>query len=580
MAILQGSPIQTGGVHPYVQLMQIGQQGIDRGIQLAARAAEQGVATSNQFIRDALQQNLEFQRQKLEKERMAQSKELQERQLSLQERQMGQRASEFAQTMAIKQEDARLNRAIKEREVQIAGIRVQGEQVKAAQNQRMMEFQERILGEAFRFPEVGPMPTDGMVLPPRAGTNGEEFGYEGMPPSLSATLGDDTGPEVTANQAANYSNAALRAIDMQIRGNVMQMASKPSSAGYYYAQIGALEAKKAELLNQGQALGASVQDVYQMVDDNIVPGSGFVQGPATEEQVASYLESAPPALNIAVTATDEEWNTALKSIRESINLGDTRNMSDIYETRNALKREVSARDAGLASARFLAEQKYKTPGSRAVQALVDANPYWQRITTRLDQLDTVIGDGPKAWGEGPSQSELLKLEEQASLIDTDRRSLASMESQIQNQWRLMKGSEYNKKHPVEVGTWDMYLINPKDEAARSFNSSISSYQKAKARLEAREENMKRGISILNGKNYVVSDIHNRVFGYPPERTTETLDRPVPQQTEDENDPWFEPGDDTPSPLRRERTQIVPGGVPGGVRNSLSRGILKGFDSSR
>lgn len=549
MAILQGTQQSgQGGVHPYVQIMQAGQTALMQGAQLGARAIEQSNAISSQYIRDALQQNLDSRRVQLEREKMAQTKELQERSLSLQERQMGQRASEFAQTMELKERQASQSRALQDRQLQIQGIRAETEMMKQRQIQRGNEAAERILGNAFNFPQVGPMPLDGGVPPPI----GEEFGYEGMPPSLADATGQDLNP-------AQVANAAL---DMQIRGHLASMAQNPGKAGYYYSRIGELQAKRAEMLQAGEELGASARDVFQIADESVIPGSGLVEGPATQENFEAFIDGASPTLQIALRPDEQSWREVVEAARDANNIGDARAISEVYETRDALRREASARDSGLAQGMFLAERKYKTPGSKAVDRLVRANPYFQMIDRRLDQLDSIIGDGAKDWGTGPSQSELLKLESQASLVETDRETIGLLGKNLQNQWRNVPSSFYDRKAPVDVGGWKMFrLIPPADgdnPAIENFNRELAKYQRDQARLQGKENNLRRGIGILSGKNYPIGDINSRVFG---------------ERLEARDAPWdvpLEPGE-------LESESATPRITPG---KSISRGILQGFDSSR
>lgn len=86
MALLQGTPINTSRVHPIAQLMGEGANIMQRAWAAAGNAASQSNQISAQFMRDALQENVNYRREQLEKERMKQQEQLAYAQMEQRER--------------------------------------------------------------------------------------------------------------------------------------------------------------------------------------------------------------------------------------------------------------------------------------------------------------------------------------------------------------------------------------------------------------------------------------------------------------------------------------------------------------
>lgn len=537
MAILQGTPFISNGITPLVALMASGQQGIDRGIAMAGRSIENTNNVSNQFIRDAFQQNLDNQRIKLQKEQMASQQMQAQASLSLQERQMAQRSSEFAQTMAMRQQENAENRGIRQRELEIAGIRAQVAQMELSQKQRTAQMQEKMLqnvlgnygqGAGLNLP-TNPGPLGEGVLPPM-GDASQEFATEGMPPSLAAQLGQQGGigylpqelsaqqPPAPASTSApsgqpNPQDQVNRIFEMQATGLKMSMMADPEKAGYYLTKLGELEAKRASL---SSGAGSNAGEIFQLVDQSAVPFSGLVEGRPTEENVKRFFDNASPLLRLSLSGNEQSWNDTLRKMQSSGDMGDTRSMSEIYATRNALMKEAQARDVGLTSAKFTARSLYDKPGEDAVDNYAKANPHWQMIDKRLAQLDAVIGDGPKEWGSGPERVQIAQIENLAETVTEDRMRLKRAESDIQREWEgLMEGK---KKAPiksnaaVDVGLYRISPLLDSHERAEDFNKALGAYQRIKEGLSAKESNLKIGLQTAAGQRYFSADRYREIFG--------------------------------------------------------------------
>jgi len=535
MAILQGTPIgTTNGIHPFVALMAQGQQGINQGINLTAQSVRDRNQTSNQFVRDALAAQIDGTRIKLQREQMAQQKEQQAAQLSLQERQLDQRASEFQQTLGIRQQEAQQQRTLKDRELQIQGIRGQAEMAKLRRQERNDAAIMSLLGGGGefnpQFPQVGPMPDNGGVLPPL----GDETGYTGMPPSLAGQLGYPQQPapnnfvqdfvqqgmpqsglpaapqseSTQAPEPASQQDIIRQSYQKQILGLKIAAMSNPSSAGYAIQKIGEIEGKMAQEM-QVQAAGGESGQVSSIVNEHVVPFTGLTGGPPTKDSVNQFWNNAKPELKAAIVGNDEEWDKVITN-REA-------NRSNLFDVRSKIDNELLARDRGAAEARFLAKNQFKEAGDQYVQAVVDSNPFYKRLQTRKEQLDNVINDDMKNFADGPSQAALLKANDIAAMVVNSRDTVSKMESQLESQWKTFDKKLYARdyKSGIEVGGFKMVPLKEEGKSQASneaFNKNLAAYAKEKNQLKLREDRLRGGLEVLKNKAFNVSDIEARVFG--------------------------------------------------------------------
>lgn len=566
MAILQGTPVNTSGIHPFVAIMANGQASIDQSIARAGQGMAQANATSAQYIRDGIQGVIDQQKLKLQKDAQAAQERYQEAQLSLQERQMAERSRQFDATLASRAGDEEFKKAYQSRQLSMMDSKMRLQERQAAFQEKALSMAFGGGGDPFIGGPAGPMPMDGTVLPPLAeepsfdltsvvsdqDVEGNplatpEYGINGYPPSLQGQLG---APAQAPGQVPQ--NAYEQAVDKQIMGLKLAAAMNPSGAGYAIQKIGELEAKRAQAAIVAAQGGPSGQ-VADIVNQHVVPFSGIVKGAPSPASVQKAWEEASPATKAALQAPDAEWDSLLKNGSLNTDQGAIPvDRGQLYRVRDVLNSELAARDKGTAEARFLATQQFKESGDQFVSELVKSNPYWSKLEKRRDQIEDIINADMKRVGEMPSREAIATLASSANSVEADKRHMAEMERLIQQQWETSKYKDKDGKDQykrgvsvfprikgseMDVGGWQIAAVDPNDPKGKkdadpravAFNSKLKEYAALKRKLELKENNLRSSLDIMDRKGFEVdvNSIRRQAFGEPEQPESEVIeDAPV------------------------------------------------------
>lgn len=543
MAILQGTPVNTSGIHPFVAIMANGQASIDQSIARAGQGMAQANATSAQYIRDGIQGVIDQQKLKLQKDAQAAQVRMQEAQLSLQERQMAERSRQFDATLAARAGDDAYKKQYQDRQLKMQDLKLRLEERKAAMTERALSsvFGSGALGDdASQLSFTNPGAMTGSLLPSIDEPSFDltsvvsdqdvegmpindpaEYGIDGTPPSLVAQLGGSpTGAPLTEFEVAKSAYDA--SVKKEILGLKIAAMSNPSNAGYAIQKIAELEGKQAQAAMVAAQGGPSGQ-VADIVNERVLPFAGLVKGTPTPASIQEAWANASPATKAALQAPDAEWDSLLKNGSLQTEEGAIPvDKEQLYNVRETLNAELMARDKGAAEARFVATQQFKESGDQYVTEMVKANPYWNRIEKRRAQLDDIINADMKRVEQLPSRDALVTLSSAANSIRSDRSYLTQQEETIKSLWKEL-GKKVPGNHSVktDVDGWHITkLREPKDKKlapqASNFNKLLDEYIKEKRSLSLKERNLSDSLNIMDRKGFEVdvNNIREGVFNSP------------------------------------------------------------------
>lgn len=528
MAIAQGIPISTSGIHPFVAIMANGQQSIDRSIQAAGQSISQGNAISSQYIRDAIQGSLDRERLNLQKEAQAQQTRVQEAQLSLQEKAQAQREREFGATMAARERSEQRSAGYQSRQMAL-------QEMKLKREERIGQIQEQILGQVLgggRDPMAAPQ-----AAAPQVSATPASFDLTSVVSDQDVEGNPIANPTTTLAPVATQQPVAVSEFDRlkedEVNALRLTAAMNPTQAGYSLQKIAQIRQEQA-LARDAASKGGPAGQVASIVNSHITPFAGLVDGPVSRETLNKAWESTHPATKVAFVADDQAFDNMLKDGVLDVGQGQLPvGTSDLYKVRDTLNRELSARDKGAAEARFLATREFKEPGDQFVTERLKADPHFSRIEQRRNRIDDLLNEQIKQVGQLPSKEALSTMASAANSVKSDREYLAQQERVLQSQWESQKdadgkftkvglGKSIAKKIPgtsTKVGDWDISALAPSDkdknaEAAKGFNQQLKKYIEFKRELDVKEKNLRSSLDIMGRKGFEtdVEKIRLGVFG--------------------------------------------------------------------
>ncbi len=525
MSILQGTPISTAGIHPFVSIMANGQKGIDSAIAMAHQGNMQNNQIGAQYIRDAIQNQMDQQKMQLQREAQAQQQQQFEAQMGLQQQKMAQQERMQGQEMALRAQSAARQERYQSR---VAGL----QEMKFRREERMGALTEQLLSQA-----IGGVSNAGGTatgLPEAVAPSSEpsfdltsvvsDQDVEGNPLPETPTAA----PAVVSAQQPTPESLFQAATNKQILGLKIAAATNPSNAGYAIQKIGELEAQQAQAAIVASKGGPSGQ-VADIVNDHVTPGAGLIGGPVTPKTYQDWWQNATPGLRMAVNGPDALFDKMLTDGTVETEEGNIPvKKTSLYSIRDSLNKELSYKEKGAAEARFLATQEYKESGDQYVSEMIKANPYWSKIQQRRDRIDDLINADLKGIADKPSREGLATLSSAANTVKSDREYLNQMEQTLQRQWETTKkdgkynkglGESFSKIRGTEakVGDWDMAALDPgkkPDARVAAFNEKLKEYKEYRRKAEVKEQNLKSSLNIMGQKGFEVDvdSIGRSVFG--------------------------------------------------------------------
>lgn len=421
MSILQGTPVNISGIHPFVAIMADGQRGISDGIKMAGQSIRDINSNANQVIRDGYAAAMDIKREKIDQQKFEYQKEQDAARLSLEEKKMAQQESQFQRTLASRAEDRAASRAMQSRQADLQNLRYQGELRKMQREERMGRQLDAIFGNMnFGQPQAA-APAPAMEDPSIALSNinplAESLGFDASFMTPSTDIVSDTVPAAIPNPQPmdQGEQARQRILNMQKAGLMMAAQSNPNNAGYAIQSLAKLEMSEWER-KQAAAMGGGLGSPIQ-------PFQSFG---STPQQANENFSRLPEAARVGLIGNDNQWDSVVSSASTG--------RPDLIQARSTMENELFSLQRQYAAKRFQADSVNKSGGGKLIDSLQESDPTISRLQRRIDQANNVINDDLKNFAGKPPREMVAKADALVDNMLYKREQTDVLAQNIYNHW--------------------------------------------------------------------------------------------------------------------------------------------------
>lgn len=568
-SILTGTPIQTGGIHPFAALMGQGTEILANGFRLAAQRKEAGERMTMDFLRSAMQERIASERQQLE-QRQA------DRNYELQLASMAQRERFHESDLASRERmaNARLQ-AVGSRRSSLSGNPDQAGISNALQS---------ILGSSF----AAAAPQAPAASPAAAPQQTAEFSYAPVPNNIMTGAGDGvtgTGmgaldqvkavaPQAETEVAEAYNkdlstpqnvDALEQAIMKQNAIHRAGVALSPTIAGQLsYASRAAesavnLERYRAERSKESSDMNGLVK-IDQAVSDRLSPFDGFTGVRFSKDEDLERASQDPDTARALTLLQAGSAQLRKDLMRSEPTLEQVSGLLDKYtQAEQAIQEQLK-------ESQFIAVEGSQ-PGSRVdarnlVKSRYESSPTVQKIQGHRAVLQEVFEDQIK-------KADLSKLtgRQLAQAGMTVRRSLAITEG------RLVEAREQEQAMDSRIGE----MIGKKDWSLTDLNSAIEKQRDPEGGWvgpfgEQLEEERKRFTAIRKEREGLERDFNGQKFQLNSVNQAAGLESPSLYQGDDEIIPSEEDTKEIGRELPLPEGEVLKGKVNDAFRKFEERNI--------